>query len=239
MTLRVGCGKSPRGTLFGLLLALVAMLSYLVPIQNAYAGDSALCNAGTSLCDQGQAYLNALREGNEATCISGGINIHSGKVNDRTFDQRYEAVVECYRAFDNYTWISTLDSSFYASTCTARPSISPQPAAPAAPAKSANKAASTPSAATAASQSPRPTAQSAHLLLRSIPARTTAVATPPPGRPRPATPRTCSPGPNSKPQSITAPRLDIWSSYAITAAQLACSPLPHSVPHGGIATHVR
>ncbi|WP_425609459.1 RHS repeat-associated core domain-containing protein [Xanthomonas arboricola] len=118
-------GKSPRGTLFGLLLALVAMLSYLVPIQNAYAGDSALCNAGTSLCDQGQAYLNALREGNEATCISGGINIHSGKVNDRTFDQRYEAVVECYRAFDNYTWISTLDSSFYASTCTARPSISP------------------------------------------------------------------------------------------------------------------
>ncbi|MGX2085951.1 RHS repeat-associated core domain-containing protein [Xanthomonas axonopodis pv. maculifoliigardeniae] len=117
--------KILHGARLRFLIALVVMCFCFIPMPKAQAVDSVLCNAGTSLCDQGQAYLNALREGNEAICGYGAINTHSGKVNDRTFDQRYEAVVECYRAFDNYTWISYLDSSFYASTCTARPSIAP------------------------------------------------------------------------------------------------------------------
>ncbi|WP_211161852.1 RHS repeat-associated core domain-containing protein [Xanthomonas campestris] len=115
---------------FGMVLATVVTCVSVVPtIPSAYAYDSGVCNAGTNLCDQGQAYLNAIKEGNEAICIGEGtlaaVNTHASLVLDLTYDQRYQAVVQCYRASDNYTGESRLAESFYAVKCSARPVFIP------------------------------------------------------------------------------------------------------------------
>ncbi|WP_425520852.1 DUF6531 domain-containing protein [Xanthomonas oryzae] len=113
-----------------MLLAIVVTCVSVIPtIQIAHAYDSGVCNAGTRLCDQGQAYLNAIKEGNEAICIGEGslaaVNTHASLVLDLAYAQRYQAVVQCYRAFDNYTGESGLGESFYPLKCSARPTFTP------------------------------------------------------------------------------------------------------------------
>ncbi|RBB43357.1 type IV secretion protein Rhs [Xanthomonas oryzae pv. oryzae] len=115
---------------FGMLLAIVVTCVSVIPtIQIAHAYDSGVCNAGTRLCDQGQAYLSAIKEGNEAICIGEGslaaVNTHASLVLDLAYAQRYQAVVQCYRAFDNYTGESGLGESFYPLKCSARPTFTP------------------------------------------------------------------------------------------------------------------
>lgn len=117
-------------------VALLALgLGSLTAVPQAHATDSPVCNAGTNLCDQGEAYLNALKEANAYACYTttGQLaqqNTHKGQAVLLPVDpNRYEARAECYREFDHLYSIYHLNTSFFppAATCSARPAITVAP----------------------------------------------------------------------------------------------------------------
>jgi len=110
----------------------ILVLPLLVP-ELALAIDSPVCNAGTSLCDQGMAYQNALREADEYVCNSQflpTVNTHNSSAIWRDYTTRYRSVAECYRAWDNLVYQTTWYDSYYPAnkTCSARPPLNLGPA---------------------------------------------------------------------------------------------------------------
>lgn len=105
---------------------LLGTISLTVGAENAHASDSPVCNAGTNLCDQGQAYLNAIREANAAICIAPqhyrADNTHKGQAG-LLHDNRYYPTFECFRTPDNtFSYPSAPYASYFPpdKTCATR-----------------------------------------------------------------------------------------------------------------------